>query len=172
MIVPPRHHGFSLVEATLAIVVVGGLVVASLSALGGLGAARLVLSDRAYAQAIAAQWEATIKSAAYADPQTPAATWGLDAGESVSDASTFDDVDDFGGFAEKNPPGPDRKPAAPGDGWKVEISVDAVRIDAGSITSATGESGLKRVSISVTRSGKMLATRVFVRASSWDEVAP
>jgi len=167
-----RQRGFSLVEATLAIVVVGGLVVASLSALGGLGAARLVLSDRAYAQAIAAQWEATVKTAAYADPQSPAASWGVDAGESVSDVSTFDDVDDFGGYLEKNPSGPDRKPAAPGDGWKVEISVAAVRVNAGSIAAASGDQGLKRVTITVTRSGKVLATRAFVRTSSWDGVDP
>lgn len=95
------RRGFSLVEAVAATLIVAVVMTASLRGLAEAVRHRAMLRDRERALRFAADLIAEALSLSYQDPDPNASTAiGIDPGESASNRTTFDDVDDFHGFAE------------------------------------------------------------------------
>jgi type II secretory pathway pseudopilin PulG len=95
------RRGFSLVEAVGATLIVAIVMTASLRGLGEAVRHRAMLRERERAWRFATDLIAEAVSLPYQDPDvTGSGSIGLDGGESASDRTTFDDVDDFHGYAE------------------------------------------------------------------------
>ncbi len=158
------RRAFTLVEASLATLVVGVVLVASLNAAGTTARHRAALSSQAAAAGIAEARLAAILALDYADPQTPAAALGLDAGETLM--AHWDDVDDA-----LDPIS--IEPASSSD-WTWRTTVDWVELSSTGAPGAVSavETGLKRIQVSVLSGRKVLATRWAYRARAWDEVTP
>lgn len=158
------RRAFTLVEASLATLVVGVVLVASLNAAGTTARHRTALSSQAVAAGIAEARLAAILALGYADPQTPDAALGLDAGETLM--AHWDDVDDA-----LDPVS--IQPSSASD-WTWRTTVDWVEVNASGQPGAISpvDTGLKRIEVSVLSGRKVLATRWAYRARAWDEVSP
>jgi len=144
------RRGFTLLEASISTVIVGVMVVAALSVVGG--AAKGATRERHWrrSQALATSLMSEVLAASFADPQG-GATFGLDAGESHATRAGLDDVDDFDNFAEANPT--DHLGAALkwADGWSRRIEV--FNVDPASPSTPVADvtdTGLKLIRVIVT----------------------
>ena len=93
--------GFTLMETALALVIVGTGVLASLQLFGTCTLEGQAATQATTARMLAENIRETMANLPFADPISGTATWGPEAGESVDQPVTFDDVDDFDGTAKK-----------------------------------------------------------------------
>jgi hypothetical protein len=156
---PRGAHGraaFTLVEAALAVLIVGGVLLASVRAVGGIGQARRVQVERATAMHLADQLMAEILQAYYQDPQaetTP--TMGVDAGE--TGRAQFDDVDDYDAH-QASPVTRNGASVAGYTGWIRKVEVRRAALADPSVDSAV-ETRLKRIKVTViSASGTTVST--------------
>lgn len=164
---PPRHFGFSLVEAAIASTVLSVIVVSALNAAGRLAGARYDQADRGRARALADALAAEIRPKAYTDPNGPTAALGPDANEGPN-RDTYDDVDDFSGDDE-SPPVDARGIVIPDfSGWSRTVTVERVRYASGDIVPSASDQGTVRISVLVKHGNKEMARRVFLRSSAMD----
>jgi type II secretory pathway pseudopilin PulG len=140
--------GFTLVESLMAVVIVSGVLVASLGTIGAVGRARFVQIERAAAAQLAGQVVGEVLQCAYQEP-SGAGPYGPDAGETTR--AGFDDVDDYDNW-QSNGAGPTLRDGTALDGyagWKVKVRVDPARLSDPRITDPL-DTGLKRIRVTVT----------------------
>jgi len=161
-----RAAGFSLVEAVIATAIVGGLLVAAMTAVGATARARQVTTDNERALLLAKDLLDEVIAKPYFDPQG-SITLGREAGETTR--IDFDDVDDYEGLIDDPPSTPDARSATSQVGWKREVIVRwASRANIQS--DAHADEGVKRVEVHVSRRGKPICTLVALRTSAWDQL--
>lgn len=161
-----RARGFSLVEAVIATAIVGGLLVAALTAVGATARARQINTDNEMANRLAKDLLEEVVAKPYFDPQGSAAL-GRESGE--SNRTMFDDVDDYEGWTDDPPTTPDARSVTTQKGWKREVIVRwASRADIEA--DAKDDEGVKRIEVTITRNGKRLFTLVALRTSAWDQL--
>lgn len=151
---PARHvarhaRGFTLIESLMAILIVSGVLVASLGTFGAIGKARQNQVDRTTGYALANRLLAEIMQCYFADPETPDALLGVDAGEGLRAA--YDDVDDYDGYETTLPALRNGTPLAGYAGWKEKVEVIYVRSgDPGLSINGGDPQVLKRINVTVT----------------------
>jgi type II secretory pathway pseudopilin PulG len=152
-------RAFTLVESTMAVLIVSGVLVASLGTFGAIGRSRQVQVERAEAFGVAERIMAEVLQCRFQEA-VGVTTLGPDAGETVRTA--FDDVDDYDNWQTSPPVGRDGVALAGYGGWKVKVKVRHVLVtdpnsDTGVVT------GLKRITVAVSTPGgiqnKMVALR-------------
>lgn len=114
-----RHRGFSIIEATLAVLLVGGALVAALNVSAAASRTAAAASDRRTAEQLAHMLMAEVlaQPASGANPSNGASGTRLD---------VFNHVLDYNGFRESPPTMPDGTACAPaGWAWQVTISARA-----------------------------------------------
>lgn len=158
----PQRAGFSLVEAVIATLLVGVLLVAATRAVGASVRSQRIMADRSQAACLADALISEIHQQDYMEPGASSSNIGRESGESSSSRSNWDDVDDYHGLTE-SPPRDRNGSAIPGlAGWERKVTVRWVSLN--DITSVSGlETGVKRIMVSVSRDGRHLATRVMIR---------
>jgi MSHA pilin protein MshD len=158
-----RHSpGFSLLEVTVASVLVGVLLVAAMRTIGASAFAQSQAAERATGEFLADGLMAEILGKCYQDPDGNA-VFGPEPGESTK--KDFDDVDDYQGWSESPPQFADGT-AVPGfDGWTRRVSV--VRVDpANPGVTAIGETGAKQITVIVEHRGITVSTRIALRTEA------
>lgn len=159
-----RTRGFSLIEVVIATAIVGGLLVAAMTAVGATARARQVTTDNDKALLLAKDLLDEVIAKPYFDPQG-SSSLGREVDETAR--SMFDDVDDFDGLVDDPPSTPDGRSATSQVGWKREVLVRwASRADIE--VDAKNDEGIKRVEVRVSRRGKPICTLVALRTSAWD----
>src|SRR5687768_13447728 len=78
---PRRARGFTLVESLMAVLIVSGVLVASLGTFGAIGRARQMQVERAQAMGLAERVMAEIVQCRFEEPSGSTTTLGPDAGE-------------------------------------------------------------------------------------------
>jgi len=92
---------------------------------------------------------------------------GLETGELLTDRTTFDDVDDFDGYAESPLRDADGDAISGFTGWERRVDVDLVKPDApDSVRLSDG--GAKRIVVTVHRGDLEVARVRAVRTVAWD----
>jgi len=154
--------GLTLLEATVAVLLVGLVLVAALHVLAGTtGAARLA-SLRATGLLLAEDLMAEVLATAYADPEQEP-VFGPEPGEVGSGRTAFDDVDDYAGWTSSPPR---RRDGSALDGlieWTRSVTVEFVSPDDPTLAQA-GETGAKRITVTALLDGKVMARLVALRA--------
>jgi len=159
-------RGFSLIEATLSIVLVGMMASAALAVVAGARRAEQMAADRARAQLLAEEVLSEIAPLKY--KEAGSLTIGIDASESTGNRNTWDDVDDANGCSEA-PPKDRTGTVHPGlTGWKRAVKVEWV--DALDILGiGVVDSGLKRVTVTVSKGGRVVLKAVLMRSAARED---
>lgn len=151
-----RHRAMTLVEVILALAVLGILLGSMTEAVSLSVRVQRSTAERAQAGVLASELLDTIAALAYSDPEGGTGL-GVDAGELAADRATFDDVDDFHGWQESPPLDSAGAARAGLAGWARAATVEWVT--PGTPTSPEiAETGVNRVTVTVTHNGRAVAT--------------
>jgi len=155
-------RGFSLVEATVAVVLVALVLVGALHVLGGTTASTHQSAQGDTGLLLAEHLMAEVLGAAYADPdQDP--VFGPEPGESGGNRSGFDDVDDFHDWTDSPPKNPDGGNLGNFAGWTRTVAIAYLNPNDPQQTQGF-DAGLKQVTVTASFGGKPRAELVTVRA--------
>jgi MSHA pilin protein MshD len=158
------RRGTSLIELTVATLLVGVLLCAVLTATGQALLAQRKSADRVAGQQLAETLLAEVLAKPYADPTGGLSILGLDLLEVLLQEASYDDADDYHGHSE-TPPNAADGVAIPGYlGWSRSVAV--IWVDAATLAPVGTESGVKRVTVTVTAPGgaTSIATGLTVNA--------
>jgi hypothetical protein len=159
---------FSLLECAVASIILALLAGATVNAVGSTVKARRIEADRARARGLAADLIGEIAGQLYEEPGVVTTVLGPETGDGAGPSRLlYDDVDDYNGLKETPPTQRDGTPIAGLTNWKRQTVVDWVV--AGSLAVSATETGIKRVTVSVSFNGKPLATAVALRSKAWDK---
>jgi hypothetical protein len=153
-----------MVEAVFCVVLVSGLVVASLDTLGASKMAQRNLGERALGQLLASSLMSEILSQSYKDPnETP--VFGLEASENSLTRAGWDDVDDYWDWTASPPQNRDGTNIPGLTGWRQTVQVVRVNPADFNTTSLT-DSGVKRITVTITHNNVVVATLVAVKTGT------
>ncbi len=164
---PARRRGFSLVEVTIAVVLVGGVYLVALNLVGSSQVTQAAFADRQTAMQLCEELLAEALLLPYESSITPNAL-GPTSSEAGGPRNTWNDFDDYDGWS-ANPPVDAAGNTRPGlSRFTRTASVAWVELDSPKTTSAT-RTPVKVITVSVSVGGKTLATLTGVRAASWPD---
>lgn len=153
-------RGLTIIEIVVAMLVVSSMLAASLYAVAGSRLAVTRGSDRATATALADDLMGYIYRLPYKSPS--GSVLGIELGDILNNKPGYDDVDDFDGFREAPPQYADGTPMTGMTGWERNVSVVYVNANDPTVVSGT-DSGVKRITVAVTKNGTVLVRRVALR---------
>lgn len=176
----PRRPGFTLVEAAISTILVSGLLVAALNTVGATKLGQQNTAERGRAFLLAQELMSEIMRQDYADPEDvgpidlrdPALTtsvMGLDSGESASNRSGFDDVDDYYNWS-RQPQNKDGSAIPNLTGWKRIVEVERRSLADPTQPTAT-EEGLKHITVQVTRDDALIAQLEAIKGAGLSPLA-
>ncbi len=165
-----HRPGFTMAEAVLSVFIMGVVLVAALSTVGGAGRARQKMADRARGVPLAQDLMSEILQQAYEDPDSAPGSFGTGIDEAAAgNRSLYDDVDDYNGWS-ASPPETKNGTAIQGfDRWRRSVTVEWV--DAGDLTQAPGfNTDVKQITVTVAHKGVPVASLVAVRTNAWQSL--
>ncbi len=143
-----NRKGLSLVEVVVSSLLVGTVVVGSLSMLGASVRTQTSANNLIVGPLLADMLLAEIMSMPYEDPEEAGGSLGTDTGESESNRIDFDDVDDYNGWSPSQVEDRLGNTLSEYAGWTRSISVSRAERANGGWWFA--ETGLKRINVTVT----------------------
>lgn len=162
-----HERGITLVEAVVSIAIVGLMLAAVLNTVGAAVVTREHATEQAQAVLLAGDLLAEIMQQAYEEAGNPG-SFGKDSGENIGDRSKFDDVDDYDGWSSSPPEEKDGTAISGRTGWTRHVDVDYVV--SSDLTTTTGtDTGIKRITVTVTGKDAAEVTLVAVRSRVGDE---
>lgn len=161
------RRGLTLMEVVIGTLLVGLVLAGTLELVGPTVRSSRLAGEQLTARALADQMSDEIAVMPYQDPTAHAGLIGPEAGESGANRSRFDDVDDYHGWTSTPQAADGTAIAGLSGAWSIGCSVAWVRAGAPTVVESA-ESGVKRVTVSVTLNGTELARRVFLRTSGFD----
>jgi len=158
----------TLVECVISIAIVGVMLVAALDTVGAARSTQRKTADRTRGTLLAQDLLSEILQQDYEDPSAGAGSFGLEPGEAGSgDRSLFDDVDDYDGWSDSPPRQKDGAVLTGFSGWERSVAVRWV--PPGNIGAVQpSDTGVKQVTVTVTRDGAVVTTLVALRARAMD----
>jgi MSHA pilin protein MshD len=153
-----KRSGFSMVECLICIVIVGVMLTAALRTVGASNSAQLTMSNRAVGSMLAQSLMDEIMLELFENPTSP--SFGPEAGETTR--ASFNDVDDYNNYTESPPKNFDGTAMSNLSGWTRSVSV--AWASASNLNQNAGlDTGIKRIIVTVSRAGKVVATRAAIR---------
>jgi type II secretory pathway pseudopilin PulG len=161
-----RHRvaatGFTLVEAVVSILLVSLLLAGAMKSTSAAMLTRYQSALRVSAIDLACALLAEVVELQYAEPIASPA-FGIESGEVAATKSTFDDVDDFHLWTESPPTDRGGAALAGAAGFTRSVAVAWVQ-PANPDTESVAETGLKRITVTVTHAGGWSVKAVGYRA--------
>jgi Tfp pilus assembly protein PilV len=156
-----NRAGLSLVEVLVSTLLIGVCLVAALRAVGMTLYTQTGLADGAMAQSLACDLLSEILAKEYQDASRDAALQP-DLDERPTDKTSFDDVDDYHRWQETPPQDRQGQAIAGLTGWTRSVRVEFVEAtDPARV--ASSDSGLKRITVEVSKTGKLRASQTGLR---------
>ena len=161
-------RGFSLIEAAISTVIVGGLLVAALNTVAQSARGLQRTGDRARGTMLAQQLMAEILLQDYEEPvDTP--EFGRETSESGGERADYDDVDDYDSWSSSPPEYKDGTEIPDTEGWRRTVSVQ--RVTSGNLLTPSGtETGIKTIAVRVSYNAVPVAELVSVRTGAGSEL--
>jgi len=153
--------GFTLLEAIIAMVLVGLVLVAAFHVLGGTTQSTYLSAQSSTGLLLAEGLMAEILPRAYAEPEVENPSIGPESGES-SDRTAFDDVDDYDGWTATPPEAADGSPLAGYDAWTRSVTVEYAPLT-NPLGTVGSDEGIKRITVTASHGGKTVAELVGYR---------
>ncbi|MBX3422463.1 MAG: hypothetical protein KF752_12995 [Pirellulaceae bacterium] len=146
-----------MIEAIGSTLLVGTLAVASMRSSAATVRSYFELSDQRRAAALAELYLTEIMQSYYEDPVSP--LFGPEPDEPRTSRAAFDDVDDFHG-CDESPPQSRTGALLDGFGntgqWRVQVTVNLLPISNSTSGTANSDTGLKRITVTVTTPAKKI----------------
>jgi MSHA pilin protein MshD len=162
------RRGISLVEVTIAMLLVALMLSAAVRSVGVARVTEYRMSLQFRGKLLAQSLMAEILQKAYRDPTSPtAATLGPDLSNLETSRAIFNDVDDYTGWNESPPKNADGTTIAPDlAAWSRSVKVESV--DPANLTgpASAAETGAKRITVSVSCSGSVVAAITAIRTNA------
>mgnify|MGYP002624844981 CR=1 FL=1 len=162
------RRGLSLVETTIAVLLLGLTLVAALQSVGATAKSQIIHKRRAQAVALADALLAEIAQLPYEDPTDGGASIGLDTGESAGDRTTFDDIDDYEGWSGDPPVDADGNAIDGASAFRREVKVKWKSLTNPNANSA-GDQGLKEIEVKVYVNNDLMVSLTALRSRAGDE---
>ncbi|HXE53428.1 MAG TPA: PKD domain-containing protein [Tepidisphaeraceae bacterium] len=154
-----NRRGFTILEATMATLIVGGVMVVALNCVATSRALRARTADRIRGQELALDLLAEVLQQNY-----------LPATQNEARRALWTDVDHYNGLLD-SPPTTKNGVAIPDcTGWTRTVAVTAV--DPSTLVITTGSTGIKRILVNVQHNGLTVASVAGYRTSAWMDVIP
>lgn len=150
------RSGITLIECVLAAAILATVTVAGLRASGAAAVTDSTSAYLATATDLAASMLAEVGARAYSEP-SGGASIGVDSGETAGVKSTYDDADDYNGHSESPPQDQAGAGLSAFTGWTRSVTVARASLSNPDAT-AGAETGLKRITVTVSRGGKVIRT--------------
>lgn len=168
---PAHRRGFSMMEVVMSTLIVGGMLVASLSTVAASRASMKTLDHQGRAALLGQDLMDEIMAKRYEEPSLPAGSFGLAADEAAAgNRSLYDDVDDYHGLDESPPRRADGSTISGSEGYRRIVWVGWVRPD--DLVIVNYNTGVKGVIVWTARGEKTLSTLVALRSNaSFDPAA-
>jgi prepilin-type N-terminal cleavage/methylation domain-containing protein len=160
-------RGFTLLETLLATAMLGVLTVASMQLVTNAVRLRTAANDQTGAMLLAQSLADEISTLPYEDPTDAAGTIGPEADEPTDRRSAFDDVDDYHNFAESGCCEKDGTCIPGGQAYRRTVTVEFMNNADPRVTNDT-DMGIKRVTVRVERSGKVVGEIRLIRSRAVD----
>jgi Tfp pilus assembly protein PilV len=165
----PHRSGITLIETCLSTIIVGGLLGASITAVGNLATARQITSDRAKGYQLAEDLLTESQMLPYVDPALSADQIGPSATELVpGNRSLFNDCDDYDSWSESPPQEKSGTVISGFNGWKRTVRVQWVNPSASFSPSVTS-TGYKQITVAAIKNGKTVATLSCIKGAAWND---
>lgn len=159
-----HQRAFGLIEATIATVIAGGVIVVSINTIASAVVIKHKTADQERGRLLASALMSEILQYPYADPiGGPNLGPGVD--EITGNRSLFDDVDDYHGWTASPPQEKDGTPMADLAGWGRAVTIR--RLNPGSMTPSITDTGLLEVAVVVQQNGAEVARVVALRTDTW-----
>jgi PKD repeat protein len=161
---------FTLVETSIAVLLTGLLMVAALRSAAASKRRESGTSDQVRSQQLATDLMNEILRQAYQEPDD-SPVFGPEAGETNGNRTLFDDVDDYIGWTSM-PPANRNGVVLPGfTSWT--RSANVIWADPSTLgTTTKSDTGLKKITVTVSRAGVIATTIVGYRSIAWVDTIP
>lgn len=160
---PPRR-GSTLVEAILSLLVVSLVAAAALEATGATARATRAVRERQTAERLAEAMLAEVTSRPYPKPNSSLLGTLLGSLVGIVNRTGLVQIDAYDNFTESPPRAPDGRVLTTEPGWSRSVRVFNVN-HADPSQASVSDTGLKRIVVTVSRSGRVLATRTALKAA-------
>jgi type II secretory pathway pseudopilin PulG len=154
--------GFTLIEAALSVILVAVMLVAALTTAGSAAASRQNMARQQMGQALARQLMAEILQIRYEQPNGTS-VFGLESGEAGATRAAYDDVDDYNNYTETSATDQTGSPVPEASGWARNVQVCYADPAAPGGSPAASDTGLKRITVTVTAPGGAQTVLVALR---------
>ncbi len=161
------RRGITLMETVIGSLLVGGVLASTIQLLGPTVRATALADRRVVAAAIAGTMLDEIAAHPFEDPADATDAVGPESDEVTGSRKAFDDVDDYHGWSGSVLEADGSAVDGLGSGWTVQVAVQHVRPSDPSIVQAA-RSGVKRVVVTVSHGGVLLAERSLLRTSAFE----
>lgn len=168
---PPQRRaparGFTMVESTISILIVGVMMVAALEAVGGARSAQQEMQISSRGRMFAEDLLSEIVRKPYQDTNDAVVVFGKELSElSGSTRSVLDDVDDYNGLDENPPVMADGSAVDGAANYRRTVNVYHARTSNVMQNSATA-TGIKRIHVMVSYKSRKVAELVAFRTTAW-----
>lgn len=158
---------FSLVEVTLSVLIVGGMLVAALTTVGASRTSQCTIAERSHGLLLAELLMAEILQQPYQDGDFAQPALGPEPGEALAGSrAAFDDVDDYHGWSSSPPRNRDGTAIDWAERYERAVTVAWVN-PANPAETWGGLSGVKRITVLVRRGGRRVGQLVALRTRAW-----
>ncbi len=161
-----RRRALHMVEVAVSMVIVSVILLTAMNMVGAAGQSTRSMTDRGTGHLLAEQLMAEILTQAYEDPDEPPGSFGKDGFEDATkDRSYFDDVDDYNRWSAMPPEYKDGTTVPGYPQWRRQVDVDWV-LPTDTRQIAGGDTGIKRIVVTVTRNAVKVAELSALRANT------
>jgi type II secretory pathway pseudopilin PulG len=162
------RRGITMMEVVIGTLLVGMVLAATLNLIGPTVRATKLAGDEVLAAQFVEELLAEIAAQPYRDPKDDAGVIGPETGETGSDRSRFDDVDDYNGWKDSIQTATGVARGGLTGSWARAAKVIWIDPD-DPATEVGADLGAKRVTVSVSLGGTRLATQTIIRTEGFDE---
>ena len=167
---PITPRGISMAETIVSTMLVGFVLVGSLQVIGPMVQSTSVHADRLVAANLANELIEEIGTKRFTDPDLADLDLiGVDDGERAAMRADFDDVDDYQGWSSSPPKLSNNQSITSLGSWTRSVGVAHVLLG-DAITDSATNTGLKRVTVTVSKNGTVLAQVVSLHSQSSDDL--
>ncbi len=163
----PARRGITMMETAIGSLLVGGVLASTLNLVGPTVQSTQRAGDRLTAAVLATDMLDEICALPFVDPQHDNGNIGPNPGEAGGTRDLFDDVDDYHGWTSAPQTRAGDALEGVSGGWEVRVSVHHVVASNPGANSLT-QTGVKRITVRVSRNGVVLAERQALRTRSFD----
>ena len=165
------RRAFSLVEVTLSVLIVGGMLVAALTTVGASRTSQFSIAERSRGLLLAELLMAEILQQPYQDGDFASPALGPEPAEGLAASrAAFDDVDDYNGWSASPPRNKDGTAIDWAERHERAVTVAWVN-PANPAETWGGLSGVKRITVLVRRGGRRVGQLVALRTRVWQDPA-